>query len=69
VTARRRSAYHEFGPSALDLEESTPTGPIAAIPVTQDPKALFNKLMIWGLSMTVVGAIVCFVLFGLLGIP
>ena len=42
---------------------------IAAIPATEDPKALFNKLMIWGLSMTVVGAIVCFVLFGLLGIP
>jgi di/tricarboxylate transporter len=42
---------------------------IAAIPVTEDPKALFNKLMIWGLSMTVVGAIVCFVLFGLLGVP
>jgi Na+/H+ antiporter NhaD/arsenite permease-like protein len=42
---------------------------IAAIPATEDPKALFNKLMIWGMSMTVVGAIVCFVLFGLLGIP
>ena len=42
---------------------------IAAIPATEDPRALFNKLMIWGLSMTVVGAIVCFVLFGLLGLP
>ncbi|MSO45346.1 MAG: C4-dicarboxylate ABC transporter [Acidobacteria bacterium] len=42
---------------------------IAAIPASEDPRALFNKLMIWGLSMTVVGAIVCYVLFGLLGIP
>ena len=39
---------------------------IAAVPATHDPKDLFNKLMIWGLSMTVVGAIACYVLFGLL---
>lgn len=42
---------------------------IAAIPASEDPKALFNKLMAWGMSMTVVGAIVCYVLFGLLQIP
>jgi Na+/H+ antiporter NhaD/arsenite permease-like protein len=29
-------------------------------------KALFNKLMAWGLSMSVVGAFVCWVFFGLL---
>jgi di/tricarboxylate transporter len=39
---------------------------IAAVPATHDPKDLFNKLMIWGLSMTVVGGIACYVLFGLL---
>jgi di/tricarboxylate transporter len=42
---------------------------IAAVPATHDPKDLFNKLMVWGLSMTVVGAVVCYVLFGLLKVP
>jgi len=39
---------------------------IANAAATEDRKALFNKLMIWGLSMSVVGAIVCWVFFGLL---
>ena len=39
---------------------------IAAVPATHDPKDLFNKLMIWGLSMTVVGGVASYVLFGLL---
>src|SRR5213594_426381 len=39
---------------------------IANAPATEDRKALFNKLMIWGLSMSVVGALVCWVFFGLL---
>jgi di/tricarboxylate transporter len=42
---------------------------IAAVPAAHDPKDLFNKLMVWGMSMTVVGAIVCYVLFGVLKIP
>jgi di/tricarboxylate transporter len=42
---------------------------IAAIPASEDPKALFNKLMVWGMSMTVVGAIACYIIFGLLQIP
>src|SRR5438105_10879296 len=39
---------------------------IANAAVSEDRKALFNKLMIWGLSMSVVGAFVCWVFFGLL---
>jgi len=39
---------------------------IANAAVSVDRKALFNKLMIWGLSMSVVGALVCWVFFGLL---
>jgi len=39
---------------------------IANAAASEDRKALFNKLMIWGLSMSVVGAIVCWVFFGLL---
>jgi Na+/H+ antiporter NhaD/arsenite permease-like protein len=36
---------------------------IAAIAPTEDPRALFNKLLVWGMSMTIVGAILCYVLF------
>src|SRR5262245_40934910 len=39
---------------------------IANAAASVDRKALFNKLMIWGLSMSVVGALVCWVFFGLL---
>ncbi len=39
---------------------------IASAPATEDRAKLFNKLLAWGLSMSVVGAIVCFVFFGLL---
>ncbi len=36
---------------------------IAALPEGVDPKKLFNQLLAWGLSMTVVGAIICWILF------
>ena len=39
---------------------------IANAAVSEDRRALFNKLMIWGLSMSVIGALVCWVFFGLL---
>jgi Na+/H+ antiporter NhaD/arsenite permease-like protein len=39
---------------------------IANAAASEDRKALFNKLMIWGLSMSVIGALVCWVFFGLL---
>jgi di/tricarboxylate transporter len=39
---------------------------IANAAASEDRRALFNKLMIWGLSMSVVGALVCWVFFGLL---
>ncbi len=39
---------------------------IANAPPTADRKSLFNKLMMWGLSMSVIGALVCWVFFGLL---
>lgn len=38
---------------------------IASTPVTIDRRKLFNQVLIWGLSMSVVGAILCYVLFGL----
>jgi len=39
---------------------------LAAAPPGTDTRALFNQLMAWGLSMTVVGALVSWVFFGLL---
>jgi Na+/H+ antiporter NhaD/arsenite permease-like protein len=39
---------------------------IANAALSEDRKKLFNKLMAWGLSMSVIGALVCWVFFGLL---
>jgi hypothetical protein len=39
---------------------------IASAPLAEDRQLLFNKMLLWGLSMAVVGAIVCYVLFGLM---
>jgi di/tricarboxylate transporter len=39
---------------------------LAAAPPGTDTRRLFNELMAWGLSMSVVGAVVCWVVFGLL---
>jgi di/tricarboxylate transporter len=33
------------------------------VPGTEDPRVLFNRLLAWGLSMTIVGSIACYVLF------
>ena len=41
---------------------------IAAAPPSVDTRKLFNQLMAWGLSMTLVGAGVCFLLFTVLGV-
>ena len=37
---------------------------IAAIPPDEDARALFNKMMAWGFSMTIVGALGCWIAFG-----
>jgi di/tricarboxylate transporter len=37
---------------------------LAAAPPGTDTRALFNQLLAWGLSMSVVGALVCWVAFG-----
>jgi len=36
---------------------------LAGVPAAEEHRALFNKLLAWGLSMAVVGAGLCFVLF------
>jgi hypothetical protein len=42
---------------------------LAAAPVAGDGRALFNQMLAWGLAMSVVGAAVCWVSFGLLHLP
>jgi di/tricarboxylate transporter len=37
---------------------------IASAPVGADSRDLFNKLLAWGLSMSVIGALLCYALFG-----
>ena len=40
---------------------------IAGAAASEDRRRLFNRVLAWGLSMAVVGALFCFVAFGLLG--
>jgi hypothetical protein len=35
----------------------------ALVAGTEDPRVLFNKMLAWGLSMAVVGGIICYVVF------
>lgn len=39
---------------------------VASAPATEDRRELFNKALYWGLSMAIVGAIICQIFFGLL---
>jgi len=34
------------------------------VPAGEQSRKLFNQLLAWGLSMTVVGALLCWVMFG-----
>jgi len=54
------------GSHLVDLSPLSTTGAlcIAGVPAGVDSHGLFNKLLAWGLSMTVVGAIICWVMFG-----
>ena len=52
--------------SLVDLSSLSTVGALyiaGAAPGT-DVKALFNGLLAWGLSMSVVGALLCWILFG-----
>ena len=55
-----------LGSHLVDLSPLSTTGAlcIAAVPAGVDSQGLFNKLLAWGLSMTVVGAALCWLMFG-----
>jgi hypothetical protein len=52
--------------SLVDLSSLSTVGAlyIAGSGPNVDVRKLFNQLLAWGLAMTVVGAVLCFVLFG-----
>jgi di/tricarboxylate transporter len=54
------------GASLVDLSSLSTVGAlfIAGAPAGTDSKRLFNGLLVWGLSMTVVGALLAWALFG-----
>ena len=65
---QRRDGPVNVGAHLVDVSPLSTLGAlcIANAAVSEDRKVLFNKLMIWGLSMSVIGALVCWVFFGLL---
>lgn len=54
------------------LVDTSPLSTLGALCIanaqTEDKGKLFRNLLFWGLSMSVVGAVVCYVAFGLLGL-
>ena len=55
----------------VDLSPLSTTGAvfIANCPPKEDKTKLFRNMLIWGLSMSVVGAVVCWMAFTVLGLP
>ena len=55
-----------IGASLVDLSSLSTVGALflAGVPPGADARALFNSLLAWGLSMAVVGAALCWILFG-----
>jgi di/tricarboxylate transporter len=55
----------------VDLSPLSTTGAvfIANAPASADKSKLFRNMLIWGLSMSVVGAVVCWLAFTVLGLP
>jgi di/tricarboxylate transporter len=53
--------------SLVDLSSLSTVGAlyIAGMPPGTDTRGLFNGLLVWGLSMSVVGAVICWLFFGL----
>jgi di/tricarboxylate transporter len=55
-----------IGASLVDLSSLSTVGALflAGAPPGSDTRALFNGLLVWGLSMAVIGAALCWILFG-----
>src|SRR5215213_2939497 len=57
------AASMNIGAHLVDLSPLSTTGAlcIAAIASGENIRSVFNKLLVWGLSMTVVGAVLCYI--------
>jgi hypothetical protein len=53
------------GAHLVDISPLSTTGALclAAVGPQENVRSVFNKLLAWGLSMTVVGAIICYLFF------
>jgi hypothetical protein len=59
------AASMNIGAHLVDMSPLSTTGAIciAAITVTSEVRPAYNRLLIWGLSMSVVGGILCYLAF------
>ena len=59
------AASMNIGAHLVDLSPLSTTGAlcIAAVASGENVRSVFNKLLVWGLSMTVVGGVFCYVFF------
>ena len=55
-----------IGSHLVDLSPVSTIGALclASAPSTEDARALFNRLLAWGMSMTIVGGVLCYLFFG-----
>jgi hypothetical protein len=53
------------GELLVDMSPISTTGALclAAVASTENIRSVYNKLLAWGLSMTVVGGVVCYLFF------
>ena len=67
--AVRLASSIDIGAHLVDTSPLSTLGALCiANAVTEDKGVLFRNLLLWGLSMSVVGGVVCYVAFGLLGL-
>jgi hypothetical protein len=62
------AASMNIGAHLVDMSPLSTTGAICLAAIT-DPaqvRPTYNRLLVWGLSMAVVGGVLCWVAFGLL---
>ena len=54
------------GSHLVDLSPVSTIGALclASAPPTEDGRVLFNRLLVWGMSMTIVGGVACYLFFG-----
>ena len=69
--AIRLASSINIGAHLVDTSPLSTLGALCIANAAVDDKAkgvLFRNLLFWGLSMSIVGAVVCYVFFGILGL-